>query len=147
MGSFRKIGIACDHAGYRIKEKIRAHLESAGYEVRDFGTYSEESVDYPDFAHPLAGAVDKGELDAGFTLCGSGNGISMVANKHQGVRSAICWNREIGVLARRHNNANVCSLPARYLTVEEALEIVDAFLEADFEGGRHELRVQKIPLH
>lgn len=147
MGVMKKIGIACDHAGYGMKEKVKEHLMAAGYEVQDFGTNSDESVDYPDFAHPLAGAVEKGELDMGFTLCGSGNGISMVANKHQGVRSALCWNSEISALARQHNNANVCSLPARFISEQEAMKIVDAFVNTDFEGGRHERRVQKIPLH
>ena len=147
MNTIQKLGIACDHAGYEMKQKVKKHLEAAGYEVQDFGTNSVESVDYPDFAHPLAEAVEKGELDLGFTLCGSGNGISMVANKHQGVRSALCWNREISALARQHNNANVCSLPARFITEEEAMKIVDTFVSTGFEGGRHEGRVKKIPLH
>ena len=147
MHTIQKLGIACDHAGYEMKKKVKEHLEAAGYEVQDFGTNSAESVDYPDFAHPLAEAVEKGELDLGFTLCGSGNGISMVANKHQGVRSALCWNREISALARQHNNANVCSLPARFITEEEAMKIVDTFVSTGFEGGRHEGRVKKIPLH
>jgi len=144
MGEIKRIGIACDHAGYDMKQKVKQHLEAAGYEVKDFGADSTESVDYPDFAHPLAEAVEKGEMDMGFTLCGSGNGISMAANKHRGVRSALCWNREISSLARQHNDANVCSLPARFVTEEEAMQIVDAFVKTDFEGGRHERRVNKI---
>ncbi len=142
----KRLGVACDHAGYPLKEAVKAHLQQAGYEVRDFGTNSTESVDYPDYAHPLADAVDCGELEGGITLCGSGNGISMVANKHQGVRAAICWNEEITRLARQHNNANVCSLPARYLSEQQALKIVDIFFTTDFDGGRHEKRVSKIPV-
>ena len=147
MGEIKRIGIACDHAGYEMKQKVKQHLEAAGYEVKDFGADSTESVDYTDFAHPLAEAVEKGEMDLGFTLCGSGNGISMAANKHRGVRSALCWNREISSLARQHNDANVCSLPARFITEEEAMQIVDAFVKTDFEGGRHERRVNKISPH
>jgi ribose 5-phosphate isomerase B len=147
MGTIKKIGIACDHAGFEMKEKVKERLKAAGYDVKDFGTNSADSVDYPDFAHPLAEAVEKGEMDLGFTLCGSGNGISMVANKHQGVRSALCWNTEISALARQHNNANVCSLPARFISEEEAMNIVDTFVNTEFEGGRHEQRVKKIPLH
>ena len=145
MAIIRKIGISCDHAGYQLKETLRKHLEQAGYEVKDFGTYSGESVDYPDFAHPMAEAVDNGELDRGITLCGSGNGISMVANKHQGVRAAICWNEEITLLARKHNDANVCSLPARFVSEQEAVKFVDLFMETDSEGGRHQRRVDTIP--
>jgi len=146
MATMKRLGVACDHAGYPLKEAVKAHLQQAGYEVRDFGTNSTESVDYPDYAHPLADAVDCGELEGGITLCGSGNGISMVANKHQGVRAAICWNEEITRLARQHNNANVCSLPARYLSEQQALKIVDIFFTTDFDGGRHEKRVSKIPV-
>ena len=146
MGTISKIGLASDHAGFDMKQKVKKHLESAGYQVKDFGTNSAESVDYPDFAHPLAESVENKELDIGFTLCGSGNGISMAANKHQGIRSAICWNEEICALARQHNNANVCSLPARYLTEDQILRIVDIFISTDFEGGRHEARVNKIPV-
>ena len=146
MATMKRLGVACDHAGYPLKEAVKAHLQQAGYEVRDFGTNSTESVDYPDYAHPLADAVDCGELEGGITLCGSGNGISMVANKHQGVRAAICWNEEITRLARQHNNANVCSLPARYLSEQQALKIVDIFFTTGFDGGRHEKRVSKIPV-
>lgn len=141
-----KIAIACDHAGYEMKEMIKHLLEKQSYEVKDFGTHSSESVDYPDFAHPLAEAMEKNEFNRGFTLCGSGNGISMVVNKHRNVRAALCWNEEIARLARQHNDANVCSLPARFVSEEEAKKIVDAFLNTDFEGGRHERRVEKINL-
>ncbi|MBS3807087.1 MAG: ribose 5-phosphate isomerase B [Bacteroidales bacterium] len=141
----RKIGLACDHAGYRLKEAVKQHLKENGYEVVDFGTDSSESVDYADFAHPLAEAVEQGKLDRGITLCGSGNGISMTANKHPGIRAAICWNEEITRLAREHNDANVCSLPARFLSDEEARQIVDLFLSTGFEGGRHQRRIDKIP--
>lgn len=145
MGTIRKIGLACDHAGYRLKEAVKQHLKENGYEVVDFGTDSSESVDYADFAHPLAEAVEQGKLDRGITLCGSGNGISMTANKHPGIRAAICWNEEITRLAREHNDANVCSLPARFLSDEEARQIVDLFLSTGFEGGRHQRRIDKIP--
>lgn len=141
-----KLAIASDHAGYEFKEKLKEYLGSKNYTLKDFGTYSTESVDYPDFAHPLAIAVEKGEYLFGITLCGSGNGISMTANKHQGIRSALCWNKEISELARLHNDANVCSIPARFVSFDEAKEIVDAFLNTSFEGGRHLKRVEKIPV-
>ena len=141
----KRIGIACDHAGYKLKEDLKKYLEQKGYSVQDFGTNSDESVDYPDFAHPLAESVETNGNDLGITICGSGNGISMVANKHQGIRAALCWNEEISKLAREHNNANVCSLPARFISAEEARKIIDAFVSTDFEGGRHERRVNKIP--
>lgn len=141
------IGIASDHAGYDLKQKLRLYLESKGYTVRDFGSHSPASVDYPDFAHSLAYAVDKGECDVGITLCGTGNGINMAANKHEGIRSAICWNAQVSELARSHNNANICALPARFVDYEEAVEIVDIFLNTDFKGGgRHERRIGKIPI-
>lgn len=145
MVTIRKVGLACDHAGYPLKEAVKEHLQLAGYELKDFGTNSADSVDYPDFAHPLAEAVEKGEVDRGVTLCGSGNGISMAVNKHQGIRAAICWNEEITRLARQHNNANVCSLPARFISEEEARRILDLFLSTGFEGGRHQKRIDKIP--
>jgi ribose 5-phosphate isomerase B len=145
MATIRTVGLACDHAGYQMKEAVKKHLQDAGYEVKDFGTDSGDSVDYPDYAHPMAEAVDKGDMDRGITLCGSGNGISMVANKHQHVRAAICWNEEITRLAREHNDANVCSLPARFISHEEALKFVDLFMNTLFEGGRHQRRVDKIP--
>jgi len=142
----QKIAIACDHAGYETKTKLVSYLTEKNYKVKDFGTNSNESVDYPDFAHPLAISIENKKNDIGITLCGSGNGISMVANKHQGIRSALCWNVEISKLARLHNDANVCSIPARFVTFEEAKNIVDVFLNTDFEGGRHLTRIQKIPV-
>ncbi|OFX85954.1 MAG: ribose 5-phosphate isomerase B [Bacteroidetes bacterium GWF2_33_16] len=141
-----KIALASDHAGYEYKEQLKEYLLSKKYLVKDFGTHSMESADYPDFAHPLASAVEKGEFIFGITLCGSGNGISMTANKHQGIRSALCWNKEISELARLHNDANVCSIPARFVSIDQAKEIVDTFLTTSFEGGRHLKRVEKIPL-
>ena len=141
-----KIAIASDHAGYELKVKVKAYLESKGYEIKDFGAFSSESSDYPDFAHPLAEAVEKKEFDVGISLCGSGNGINMAANKHAGIRSAICWKEDIAELARKHNNANICALPARFIDFELAKKIVDVFLTTDFEGGRHQRRIEKIPL-
>ncbi len=140
------IAIASDHAGYKLKEAITKHFEQQGYDFKDFGTFSEESVDYPDFAHKLAQSIQKGDYDRGIALCGSGNGISMAANKHNGVRAALCWNEEIAELARKHNDANVCSLPARYVSEEEAFNVISVFLHTDFEGGRHQRRVEKISL-
>lgn len=150
-----KIGIACDHAGYRMKEVLIGYLEAMDYTVVDCGCDSEQSVDYPDYAHKLAVLVEAGasatsatsatdSVELGVALCGSANGISMTLNKHQGVRAALCWKPEIATLARQHNDANVCSLPARYLSDEEAIAILDAFLSAKFEGGRHQARVDKI---
>lgn len=139
-----KIAIGSDHAGYPLKEKIKEHLASKGIEIQDFGAFSTESVDYPDFAHPTATAVENHDADLGILLCGSGNGIAMTANKHQGIRAAICWNTELAELARQHNNANILVLPARFILEELGLEIVDAYLNASFEGGRHERRVEKI---
>ena len=140
------IAIASDHAGYQMKLVLVKYLEELGYTPNDLGAYSSKSVDYPDFGHPLALAVEKGEYRLGISLCGSGNGINMVANKHQGIRAALCWNREIARLARTHNDANICSLPARFINIEAAKEIVDVFLRTRFEGGRHQLRVEKIPV-
>ena len=142
-----KIAIACDHAGYEYKEKLVNYLSQQGHEVKDFGAYSAESMDYPDTAHPMAEAVERGEFEKGIALCGSGNGISMTLNKHQGIRAALCWTVELAWLARLHNDANVCSLPARFIPYEEAQEIVDRFITTDFEGGRHQRRVEKIPVH
>lgn len=141
-----KIALASDHAGYSTKEEMKRYLESLGHQVWDFGTHSEESVDYPDFAHPLAIAVEKGEYTLGFIFCGSGNGVSITANKHQGIRSALCWTAEIASLARQHNDANVCAIPARFVSVSDAKHIVKAFLDSKFEGGRHQRRVEKIPV-
>jgi ribose 5-phosphate isomerase B len=141
-----KIAVASDHAGFERKKAVLKYFQEQGIEYKDFGAFTAESSDYPDFAHPLADAVSKGEFNEGITLCGSGNGINMTANKHQGIRSAICWMPEIARLARQHNDANVCALPARYITDEEAVEIVKTFLETDFEGGRHQNRINKIPV-
>lgn len=141
-----KIAIACDHAGFETKEALIKYLTEKGHELTNFGTDSVQSMDYPDTAHPLAAAVEKGTFDFGITICGSGNGINMTANKYQGIRAALCWNKEISELARAHNNANICSLPARFISLETAKEIVDAFLTTDFEGGRHQKRIDKIPL-
>ena len=138
------LGMACDHAGYQMKEVIKEYLQKQGYEIKDFGTHSTESMDYPDVAHPLAESVEKGECEMGIALCGSGNGISMTLNKHQGIRAALCWNEELASLARAHNNANILSLPARFIPEDLALRIVDSYLAGSFEGGRHQRRVEKI---
>lgn len=142
-----KIAIACDHAGYEYKEKLVDYLQKLEYEVKDFGAYSAESMDYPDSAHPMACAVEAGDYEKGIAICGSGNGISITANKHQGIRCALCWNTEIAKLARLHNDANVCGLPARFISYDEARAIVDEFLNTAFEGGRHQNRVNKIPVN
>jgi ribose 5-phosphate isomerase B len=142
----RTLAIASDHAGYLMKLSLIKYLEEKGYKLTDFGTDSTESVDYPDFGHPLAEAVESGEYALGISLCGSGNGINMVSNKHQGIRGALCWNGEISKMARYHNDANICSLPARYIDLNTAIEIVDAFLETEYEGGRHDIRLSKIPI-
>ncbi len=141
-----KIAIAADHAGFELKGQIIPYLQSKGIKVKDFGTFSKESSDYTDFAHPLAEAVESGEFTTGISICGSGNGINMTVNKHQGIRSAICWNEEISRLARLHNDANICALPARFISKEEAFRIIDVFLSTKFEGGRHIQRIEKIPL-
>jgi ribose 5-phosphate isomerase B len=141
-----KIIVASDHAGFRLKEKVVKWLVANRYEVKDIGCFSEESVDYPDYAHSLAVAVESGDFNYGITVCGSGNGINMAANKHQGIRSALCWNEEISRLARSHNDANVCALPGRFLSEPEAIVIVKTFLNTDFEGGRHKRRIDKIPI-
>lgn len=141
-----KIALACDHAGFERKQNIIGYLKELGYEVKDFGAYSAESSDYPDWVHPMAKAISDGEYRFGITFCGSGNGINITANKHQKIRSAICWKPEIAGLARAHNDANVCALPARYITDDEAREIVNVFLSTEFEGGRHLRRIQKIPV-
>ncbi len=141
----KTIGMASDHAGYEMKEALKPMLTEMGYEIKDFGTHSTESMDYPDSAHPLGYAVENGEVCCGIAICGSGNGISMTLNKHQGVRAALCWNPELGALAKQHNNANVLSLPGRFISLEMAQEIVKAYLAAEFEGGRHQRRIDKIP--
>ena len=139
-----KIAIGNDHAGTAYKQAIVAYLQTQKIEVINVGTDSSDSVDYPDFAHPVGQMIDKGEVDFGIVICGSGNGIAMTVKKHQKVRCALCWNKEIAQLARQHNNANVLSIPARYTAIEQALEIVKTFLNTDFEGGRHQNRVNKI---
>ncbi|MBL1279005.1 MAG: ribose 5-phosphate isomerase B [Fluviicola sp.] len=136
--------IGSDHAGFELKKAIIEFMTKKGYELEDFGCYSEESIDYPDFGHPVAEKVESNKDVLGIVICGSGNGINMTANKHQGVRSALCWKAEIAQLAREHNDANILALPARYLTTEEALTIVDVFFSTEFEGGRHARRVDKI---
>jgi ribose 5-phosphate isomerase B len=141
-----RIALAADHAGFQYKNELAEVLKKEGHEVKDFGTNSEESMDYPDTAHPLAAAVEANEFDFGFTLCGSGNGITMTANKHQKIRAALCWTAEIAGLARSHNNANVCGIPARFISFEEVKEIAKIFLNTEFEGGRHQKRIDKIPL-
>ncbi|MBP9986763.1 MAG: ribose 5-phosphate isomerase B [Bacteroidales bacterium] len=145
METDKKIGMACDHAGYELKEYLKDLLTKRGYKVSDFGTNSPESMDYPDTAHPLASAVENGDVDFGVSMCGSGNGITMTLNKHQGVRAALCWQPEIAALAKQHNNANILSMPARFISKEEAVAILDAYLNAEFEGGRHQRRIDKIP--
>jgi ribose 5-phosphate isomerase B len=139
-----RIAIGCDHAGFPIKQELVPFLREQGHHVKDFGTNSEASVDYPDMIHPLAEAVANSEFELGIVLCGSGNGVNITSNKHKGIRSALCWIPEIASLARMHNNANICAVPARFVSVELAKEIVTAFLSTDFEGGRHAARVEKI---
>ena len=141
----KTIGIAADHAGFAYKEEIKKLLINHGYEVTDFGTHTTQSMDYPDVAHPLAIAVERKEVMYGIALCGSGNGMAITVNKYEKVRAALCWTPEIAALARQHNDANICALPARFITLDTALEIVDTFLNTPFEGGRHRIRVDKIP--
>ena len=138
------IGFACDHAGYQMKEMLVEYLMGEVYAITDFGTMSEESCDYPDFAHNLAEAVVAGKCNVGIALCGSGNGISMTLNKHRDVRAALCWLPELAKLARNHNNANICSIPARFVDDQTAVKIVETFLNEEFEGGRHQRRIDKI---
>lgn len=140
------IGLACDHAGFELKEYVRSWLTSKGLQYKDFGTYSTESVDYPDFAHPLAKTVEAGECYPGIAICGSGNGINMTLNKHQGIRSALCWIPEIAHLARLHNDANILVMPGRFINTEEANKILNEFFSTEFEGGRHQRRIDKIPV-
>ena len=141
-----KIAFASDHAGFILKQNIMQYLQQKGIETYDFGCDSQDSCDYPDFAHPLAQAVEKNEFDFGIVICSTGNGITMTANKHQKIRAALCWQPQLATLARQHNNANVLGLPANFVSQNEAIKIVDAFLDAEFEGGRHLRRVNKIPL-
>ncbi len=141
------IGLCSDHAGFELKEYIKTILDERGLSYKDFGTYSPDSCDYPDFAHPMGRAIESGEVYPGIAVCGTGNGISMTLNKHRGVRAALCWQADIARLAREHNDANVLSVPGRVISREEAREIVETFLDTPFEeGGRHQRRVEKIPL-
>ena len=140
----KPIAIGTDHAGFEYKIAIIKHLNDTGYQVSDFGTYSKDSVDYPDYAHPTASAVENGDCGCGILICGSANGVAITANKHQQIRAAICWQMEIAELARKHNNANIVCLPARFVSLQQAIDIVDLFLKTSFEGGRHLSRVNKI---
>jgi len=141
----KRVPIGSDHAGFKLKSVLIAHLEAKGFIMEDCGCYSEESIDYPDFGHAVASKVEADPSLLGILICGSGNGINMTANKHQGVRSALCWKKEIAELARQHNDANIIALPARFISDAEAIEMVDIFFATAFEGGRHALRVNKIP--
>jgi ribose 5-phosphate isomerase B len=144
LGIKKNIAIGSDHAGYKLKEYLKKELTNQGYTIFDYGSFNEESVDYPDIAHPLAEAVEKEKFEYGILLCGSGNGVNITANKHQKIRAALCWTIEIARLARLHNDANILSLPARFIDEKIAISIVETFLTTDFEGGRHQIRVEKI---
>jgi ribose 5-phosphate isomerase B len=144
--SNKKLVIGCDHAGFQLKEYLKDILTIQGYDVQDFGTNSEASVDYPDYVHPLATFIENNQDIKGILICGSGIGVSISANRHKGVRAALCWNIEVAAMSRRHNNANIICLPARYLTAEHAEKIVEVFLSTPFDGGRHETRVNKIEI-
>lgn len=139
-----KISIGNDHAGPQYKKAIVSFLEKNGHEVINHGTDSEDSVDYPDFGHPVASDVENGRVDLGIVICGSGNGIAMTVNKYQGIRAALCWTKEIAAVAKLHNDANIISIPARFTSIPQAVEMVDTFLKTEFEGGRHQNRVNKI---
>ncbi len=141
-----KIALAGDHAGFEMKGKLIEYLKGKGHEVIDLGSFTPEPTDYPSFGHALAENISSNKSDIGFSLCGSGNGINMTANKHPKIRAALCWNVEISRLARAHNNANICSLPARFVSLDQAKIIVDIFLNTPFDGGRHQKRIDKIPL-
>lgn len=138
------VAIACDHAGYELKEEIKQYFGAKLFELKDFGTFSTDSVDYPDMIHPMAAEINAGKFDFGIAICGTGNGVSMVANKYRNVRAALCWKNEIALLARKHNDANIISLPARFISLAEAEIMIESFLTTDFEGGRHSARVNKI---
>ena len=140
------VGLCCDHAGFELKEFVKGWLQAKGLEYKDFGTYSTESCDYPDYAHPLALAVESGECDPGIAICGTGNGIGMTLNKHQRIRAALCWNAEIAHMARLHNDANILVMPGRYISTAEADMILTEFFSTSFEGGRHQRRIDKIPV-
>jgi ribose 5-phosphate isomerase B len=141
-----KIAIGCDHAGFPYKDAIKEMLESQGHKVTDFGTDSTDSVDYPDFVHPVATAVEGKQVKFGVLICGSGNGVCMTANKHPQIRAAVCWNTDLATLARQHNNANIICIPARFISKRKAISAVDAFMTTSFEGGRHSRRVRKISI-
>ncbi len=138
------IAIGSDHAGFELKEKVVEWLNSSNFVAKDFGTFSKESVDFPDFAHAVASEVENGKFNIGILICGTGIGVDMTANKHQGIRSALCWNKEVSKLAKRHNNANIICLPGRLISIEEAIEILEVFFNTEFEGGRHKRRIDKI---
>ena len=140
------LGICCDHAGFDYKQRLIAYLEEKKYQIKDFGTYSSASMDYPDVAHPLAEAVESGEVEKGIAMCGTGNGMAIVLNKHQGIRAGLAWNEEIGKLVKRHNNANILVMPARFISFDMVCRITDAWLDTEFEGGRHQRRIDKIPV-
>lgn len=142
----KTLALGCDHGGYELKEYIKIKIAESGYSVRDFGTFSPDSMDYPDVAHPVASAVNSGQYEMAILICGSGNGICMTANKYAGIRAALCWKTELAILAREHNDANILCLPGRFISQYEALNAVMAFLTTDFEGGRHQARIEKIPL-
>jgi ribose 5-phosphate isomerase B len=142
----KTLALGCDQGGYELKEYLKIKLAESGYSVRDFGSYSADSIDYPDMAHPVASAVNNGLFPMALLICGSGNGVCMTANKYPGIRAALCWNTELAKLARLHNNANILCLPGRFITEAEAFSAVMAFLTKDFEGGRHQARIDKIPL-
>src|SRR5690606_32746221 len=146
MEALRNVAIGADHAGYEYKDILKRYVHELGYNSRDFGTNDSTSVDYPDFAHPVAEAVESNVHRFGILICGSANGVAITANKHQGIRAAICWTKEIAALARQHNNANIECIPARFVTIEEAKDIIKTFLSTEFEGGRHEGRTNKIPV-
>lgn len=140
------LGICCDHAGFDYKQRLIAYLEEKKYQIKDFGTYSSASMDYPDVAHPLAEAVESGEVEKGIAMCGTGNGMVMTLNKHQGIRAGLAWNEEIGKLVKQHNDANVLVLPARFIPFDMVCRITDVWLDSEFEGGRHQRRIDKIPI-
>ncbi|MFV0507251.1 MAG: RpiB/LacA/LacB family sugar-phosphate isomerase [Bacteroidales bacterium] len=142
----KTIAIASDHAGFDLKTYIIEKMPTWGYKLKDLGTYSSDATDYPDWGHKLGKAIDSKEFETGIAICGSGNGINMVVNKYNGARAALCWNDEIAVLARLHNNANVCTIPARFISKDDALKVLTKFLHTSFEGGRHEIRVKKISI-
>ena len=142
----KTIGLACDHAGFPLKQFVIQYLESKGYQYKDFGTYSDTSCDYPDFAHPLAEAVESGECYPGIAICGSGEGMAMTLNKHQGIRAGLAWCKDVAGLIRQHNNANILVMPGRFIDNKTAEKIMDEFFKTPFEGGRHERRLEKIPV-